>query len=187
MSAPGLESDPLLDAAFRSFTRFGFRRTTMADVAADAGMSRPAVYLRVANKAELLVAVGRALLDASLRTAERAAAGPGAPDARVLAVLSAKLEVVLTLAARSEHAVDLLAEHRRADPGAADAYRDRIAVLVADVLAVPGAAEIAALLLRCVEGLEADMHAPDTARERLRLLVTLVTAGLDRTPTPEDT
>lgn len=80
-----LGDDPLLVAAFDAFARFGYRRTTMSDVAAAAGMSRPAVYLRVANKEELLRQVATAVLDASLDRATAARAlrtGAGAPRRR---------------------------------------------------------------------------------------------------------
>src|SRR5947207_879923 len=50
----------------------------MADVAEAAGMSRPALYLRVTNKEALLHLVADALLAVSLDTARRAGAAPPA-------------------------------------------------------------------------------------------------------------
>jgi len=43
----------LLDAALATFLRFGFRKTSMAEVARAAGLSRQALYLRHATKEEL--------------------------------------------------------------------------------------------------------------------------------------
>ena len=43
----------LLDAAVAVFTRFGFRKTSMDDVARAAGMSRQGLYLVFSNKEEL--------------------------------------------------------------------------------------------------------------------------------------
>lgn len=186
MSASRVLDDPLLDAAFHAFARYGYRRTTMGDVAEAAGMSRPAVYLRVANKGELLTAVARALLDAALAESERIAAGSGPVADRVHAILATKQETVLLLAARSEHAVELLAEYARQDPGDAAVHTERLEALVARVLDVERAAEVAALLTRCTAGLEADLHTPELARRRLRLLVELVVGGLAPDPTPED-
>lgn len=40
----------ILDAAQTQFLRYGYRRVTMADIAAAAGMSRPALYLLFSNK-----------------------------------------------------------------------------------------------------------------------------------------
>ncbi|WP_243381983.1 TetR/AcrR family transcriptional regulator [Geothrix alkalitolerans] len=50
----------VLEAAESVFLRFGYRRTTMGDLAAAAGMSRPALYLVFCNKEEAFEAVLRA-------------------------------------------------------------------------------------------------------------------------------
>ena len=50
MPAPEAQLDRILDAAYACFTRHGVRRTTMDDLAREAGMSRPAVYRYVQNK-----------------------------------------------------------------------------------------------------------------------------------------
>ena len=49
----------VLEAAESVFLRFGYRRTTMGDLAAAAGMSRPALYLVFCNKEEVFEAVLR--------------------------------------------------------------------------------------------------------------------------------
>src|SRR5262249_126679 len=43
----------LLEAALGNFVRFGFRKTSMDDVARDAGISRQALYAHFADKEEL--------------------------------------------------------------------------------------------------------------------------------------
>lgn len=53
----------LLDAAVGVFARFGYRKTSMDDVARAAGVSRQGLYLSFANKEELF----RRALDRSLR------------------------------------------------------------------------------------------------------------------------
>jgi AcrR family transcriptional regulator len=52
------------DAALQVFQRYGFARTTMADLAAASGMSRPALYLLFPNKEEIFAA---AVLSANAR------------------------------------------------------------------------------------------------------------------------
>lgn len=175
--------DPLLTAAFESFARYGYTRTTMGDVATAAGMSRPAVYLRVRNKDELLRAVGAELLRSSVTRAKTAANDTALElGARVEGVLLAKLDLILDLAARSEHAVELLAAHARADADGSAEYTAAIeslaAVALAERLPRKRAREVAAMLTRCVMGFEADLHDPAAARARLRLLIELVMAGL---------
>jgi AcrR family transcriptional regulator len=63
--APAAQSraTALLDAAIGVFARFGYRKTSMDDVARAAGVSRQGLYLSFANKEELF----RRALDHSLR------------------------------------------------------------------------------------------------------------------------
>ena len=61
----------ILDAAFLKFSAYGLSRTSMADVADGAGMSRPALYQYYANKDEIFTAVLERALAAA---AERALA-----------------------------------------------------------------------------------------------------------------
>lgn len=183
MSESVVLEDALLAAAFESFARYGFARTTMNDIATAAGMSRPAVYLRVRNKDELLRAVGGELLKRSLAQAEAISGDTGKALAeRLEGVLLAKLDLILDLAARSEHAVELLAAHARADADGSAAYTATIESLLAGPLAervTPRrAGEIATMLTRCVLGFESDLHEPAAARGRLHLLIELVMTGL---------
>jgi len=50
-------------AALTRFARYGFRRTSMEDIAAEAGVSRAALYLQFRNKEEILAAVRTAAFD----------------------------------------------------------------------------------------------------------------------------
>ena len=49
----------ILDAAYRVFSRFGVAKTTMADIAQEAGVARQTVYNAYQNKEDLLRAVTR--------------------------------------------------------------------------------------------------------------------------------
>lgn len=50
--------DPrIIEAATSVFLRYGFRKTTMGDLAQAAGLSRPALYLRYCNKEQVFEAV----------------------------------------------------------------------------------------------------------------------------------
>lgn len=43
----------ILDAALKAFVTYGYRRTTMADIAKEAGISRPALYLQFSSKDDI--------------------------------------------------------------------------------------------------------------------------------------
>ncbi|MCY7343638.1 MAG: TetR/AcrR family transcriptional regulator [Pseudonocardia sp.] len=180
-----LHTDALLTAAFESFARYGFTRTTMADVASAAGMSRPALYLRVANKDELLRLVAAALLNASLERARTAEASDGPVDARVDGVLQAKLGMTLELAAHSAHAVELLDSYHRLAADESARFLATVEDLVAGALADTGAprercVDLATALTRAVTGLEQDPAAAHSARHLLGELVRATVAGLSR-------
>jgi len=49
-SAPDTKTQSILAAAWASFSAYGFRKTSMDDIARGAGMSRPALYLHFKNK-----------------------------------------------------------------------------------------------------------------------------------------
>ena len=178
-----MSGDPLLAAAYQAFARHGFKRTTMADVAEAAGISRPALYLRVTNKEALLHLVADALLAASLDAARRAAASPGPLAERAEAVLLAKLGLTLDLASRSEHAAELLEQYHRVAPESVEAYLEALQVVLGGVLAESGADEqrcaaLAASLIATVLGLEMALDQPDRARLLLHELTATVAAAL---------
>lgn len=52
--APPAATDPYLDAAARCFLRYGVRRTSMQDIAAEAGVERTTVYRQVGTKESIL-------------------------------------------------------------------------------------------------------------------------------------
>jgi AcrR family transcriptional regulator len=178
--------DRLLAAAFDAFARHGFKRTTMADIADAADMSRPAVYLRVRNKEELLHAVAGALLADVLATA-RAAAGADRPVAeRVAAIMLAKLSLPLGLAQCSEHAAGLLGDYHRVAPASTAAYQAELTRLTSRVLAETRAPartcrDIAMALVSTVLGLERQLDSPELIKRVLHPLVTAVVTGLTTT------
>jgi AcrR family transcriptional regulator len=57
----------VLEAAKTVFLRYGYRRVTMQDIAEEAGISRPALYLIYANKEEVFKAAARRLAAESMR------------------------------------------------------------------------------------------------------------------------
>lgn len=92
--------DTILDAAIHAFATYGFRRTTMEDIARGAGMSRSALYLHYRNKEDLFRSLTRRFFADAVQDMERALANAGPrADAALLAAFVAKdgkfTEVVL--------------------------------------------------------------------------------------------
>ena len=65
-------SHRVLEAAQILFARHGFARTSMADVATEAGVARATLYLRFADKRALFHALADLLVTSALRAAEGA-------------------------------------------------------------------------------------------------------------------
>lgn len=86
--APSTSTDPVLSAAYKSIMDVGLRRTTMAEVARQAGISRMTLYRRYADLNRLLAA----LLETELATviaARRSQVDPTLSAAARLAYLAA--------------------------------------------------------------------------------------------------
>lgn len=96
-------------AATRVFARFGYRRTTMGEIAAEAGLSRPALYLLYPNKEAIFRDLAEAMLSEGLDAAA-AAWAPGAPvEPGLEAALLAKELPLFRLLAESPHAAEIFA------------------------------------------------------------------------------
>ncbi|PZN97145.1 MAG: hypothetical protein DCF31_01480 [Alphaproteobacteria bacterium] len=125
-------------AALKAFSRFGYRRTAMADIAAEAGVSRPSLYLVFSNKAAVFRALIDVLLSGAMSGAEAAWPEGMATGEGLAAAILAKDLPIHQLFAATPHATEILAE---AEALAGDLHRDvatRFARLVADRLAAAG-------------------------------------------------
>ncbi len=189
--------EQILDAAYACFTRHGVKRTTMDDIAREAGMSRGAVYQHVRNKEDAFRRLAERLFDAALARA-RVDVDTGTDlTERLTAVLTAKLDLVLRLWRDSPHAAELLGDNARPSADLEAAYSAAMRDLLADTIAAdtiaadlaaadgPGvkALELAEILLALTRGLEADLSDPDVTLRRLRHAVALIVAGLSHTRT----
>ena len=100
--------EALLAAAQQQFTRYGFRRTAMEDIAREAGVSRPALYLHFRSKEELFRSLAASLQEAALAEAEAALKVAGPLADRVHAALEAKVVRMIEVVHDSPHGAELL-------------------------------------------------------------------------------
>jgi len=109
MPAPAPERrEAILAAAQQQFARYGFRRTSMEDIAREAGVSRPALYLHFRNKEEIFRSLSAALQETALAAAEAELKGGGSLERRVHAALEAKVVRMLEVVHDSPHGAELL-------------------------------------------------------------------------------
>jgi AcrR family transcriptional regulator len=179
--------DEILEAAYTCFTRHGVRRSTMDDIAREAGKSRAAVYQYVRNKEDAFRRLTKQLLDTALDEAAAAVRAGDTPAERLAAAMETKLALVRKLWHDSPaHAAELLGEGNTVSAALLADYNTAMRELVADAVAENGLRtdpdEFAELVLALTCGLEADLSDPHTPVRRLRRGVTLLVQGLDRYP-----
>jgi TetR/AcrR family transcriptional regulator len=187
LSMPDEPIDRILDAAYACFTRHGVRRTTMDDIAAAAGMSRPAVYQYVRNKDDAFRRLAKRLFDGAMTQARAAAERDGPLAERMYQIIAAKVDLTVKLWQDTPHAAELLDAGARLSGELGEqfvaAIRDLLtAAIAADDLDLTGtnATEIADITLALVYGMEKELANPQRARRRLRLAIELLLAGLHK-------
>jgi AcrR family transcriptional regulator len=94
------KQDAILNAAFAAFATYGYRRTSMDDIAKGAAMSRSALYLHWRNKEDIFRSLAIRYFDEALREMAAALAVPQSVEAALMAAFVAKdgsfMEAVLT-------------------------------------------------------------------------------------------
>ena len=80
----------ILSAAFTLFGRYGFKRTSMEDIASEAGLSRAALYLQFRNKEDIFRDLAAGSARRGLSGAEAALAGDHPLADRLRAAVEAK-------------------------------------------------------------------------------------------------
>ena len=191
MSIVGVVTDPrrqqILDAAFDAFLRYGYRRTTMDDIAKHVGLSRPTLYLTFPGKE----AVFRAVVEAGHERIfdDIAAALPAARS------LPEQLEVVFEI--WSVRPFELVAQSPAAEElmsgpfeFASDLFRgatEQLTNLLADIIRAavtrpdrlhPPAADQARVLVAAAHGLKSAARDTADMRRLVHDLIALAVAGL---------
>jgi len=105
--------ESIVDAAMDCFGRHGYRRTSMDEVAKEAGISRAALYLYFPNKEALFRALCEDVHDKLGIAAEGAAACEGTFEEKLTGIFDAKISVFFEVLAATEHGAELLDENNR--------------------------------------------------------------------------
>ncbi|MGB1747692.1 MAG: TetR/AcrR family transcriptional regulator [Pseudohongiellaceae bacterium] len=100
--------DTVYDAASVVFAQYGFRRTTMNDIAKSAGISRPALYLMFENKEDLFQGLAAHRLDQAIDSALSVLQGNGKIADRFLESLLVFEQIFYEPIADSPHGTELM-------------------------------------------------------------------------------
>jgi AcrR family transcriptional regulator len=164
----------IVAAALEAFSRFGYRRAAMADIAAAAGVSRPLLYTVFPNKAAVFRALAETLMADAIAAAEVAWPADAPMAEGLAAAILAKDLAVQRLLAATTHAAEILAE---AENLAADLHRDSAVRFLALVTARLGDAALARLIVNAADGLKHAGLDEATYVADVRRLATLLTAA----------
>ena len=106
--------EAILGAAFTQFSRYGYRKTSMHDIATTLGISRASLYSYFENKDEIFRAVSISLHEAALENAKRCLrAATSDPSVKIEAALLARHRPFHQSVTESPHGAELHDEYSR--------------------------------------------------------------------------
>jgi AcrR family transcriptional regulator len=180
-SAPDQKRQRVLDSALAVVLRYGFKRATMDDVAKEAGISRPALYLHFKNKVEIYRALAESIMGKALEAARAALAESGPVEARVFAAVKAGILDPTDFLMATAHGAELLDRKHAVAAEAIQSWRKQKAAMIAETLETSGVAktkgmsgaQLADILLDGLEGLKLRAKSSAEREQGARALVKL--------------
>lgn len=165
--------DTILDAAFHAFATYGYRRTSMDDIAKGAGLSRSALYLSYRNKEDIFRSLAIRYFDEAIRDMQAALARPGqSPETALLAAFIAKDGKFMEAVLSTPHGEELMDVGFSVTGDLAAAGEARMAVVLADWLATLALPEgigtpidVARSIIAAVKGLKTSVRSMEEYRE----------------------
>src|ERR1700761_1985199 len=86
----------ILEEAVKLFYQRGFTGTTLDDIAAELGVTKPFIYTHFRSKTDLLAALCRPTIELSMEAVQRAARSPGSATERLHRAIVDFAQVVLS-------------------------------------------------------------------------------------------
>lgn len=181
----------ILEGAFTLFGRYGFRRTSMEDIASESGLSRAALYLQFRNKEDIFRDLSRGLHEDALAQAGAALQGPEPLAQRLQMAVEAKTLRMIEITHTSAHGSELMDENNRLCGDLATESEGRFQAMLASAFSrasASGEIELAGAGLTAVEAADVFAHSAqglkgpgtttDAYRARLASLVKVFVSGM---------
>lgn len=184
----------ILKAAFEAFSSYGFRRTSMEDIARAASMSRAALYLHYRNKEDIFRSLTQFYYDDAVAQVQGVLALDLPADLALEQAFAAQAGQIFEALLSSPHGDELLDTKYASSADIAQAGEARLVAVYAAwlqaaavkgqiTLAVSGgdAAALASTMLAALHGLKAPRPSPEHYRASSALLARVfaraITAG----------
>jgi AcrR family transcriptional regulator len=180
----------VLEAAQSVFFRYGFRRTTMGDLASAAGVSRPALYLLYCNKEQVFEAVLRDFLARTLAELREGLKAPSSAEeklrlafelwaVRPFGLLMATPDAKELIDCSFEFARDAIEQGTAAFEAELTAILTPLHAQASDQTLTPE--QIAGILTRAVHGFKESAQDPESLRAMIEGLLKMVLGSLRTT------
>ncbi|NBZ89929.1 TetR/AcrR family transcriptional regulator [Stagnihabitans tardus] len=183
---PPARQDAILDAAIGAFAAYGYRRTTMEDIARAAAMSRSALYLHFRNKDDIFRSLTERYLDQALTDMTEALHRPGQTAEQALyAAFVAKDGQLMELVLSTPHGAELMDAGFQASPGLVAEASARTGRVLTDWLVARGvpaglgsAEELAQTIVAALMGVKSSARSLDDLRVKEAHLARLIGRAL---------
>ena len=194
--APEAKRAAILRSAQKLFSQYGYRRTSIDDIAREAEIAKGTVYLSFNSKEEIFRALCETLAERVVSDAAAAASRDAPLEDRLAAILEAKFGLYFDLVKRSPHAAELMDSKNRLSAGVFTPSEKKYALILRETidaainrseigmgeLGLDGAA-LADLLMASASGIEKSITQPAMFHRRLKELARMACAALtQRTP-----
>ncbi len=185
---PAIRQDAILDAAFMAFSSYGYRRTTMDDIAQGVGISRSALYLHFRNKDDILRSMAtRFFDDAAISVAAEFAVSGRPAAATLIAAFIAYDGKFIDAFMNTPHGAEILEAGHNVSADLVAAGEARIHQLLANWLntlslnSALGSAEVlATTILASLKGLKHTAKSPQAYRTSQAQLAQILALALER-------
>lgn len=176
----------ILEAAFKTFVAYGFKRTTMADIADGAGISRPTLYLLFKNKGDIFRAGFEMFVEELLAAMETILRGDDFLPRRVADAVVAGMVTPFKDIVDTPHGAELFDAKQALAEDLGNDWFARMQAMIARAIdsAVAGGGMIlpegadsdtvARLLVNGLEGIKKRTHLGEGSVQEMRLLVDLM-------------
>lgn len=178
----------ILNSAFQAFAAYGFRKTSMDDIARGAGMSRPAVYLHYKNKEAIVSKLTERYYEEKSGAIAAALNAPGAVPEILARAIQAQTEGMAIILA-SPHGLEMLDNSKSISSEIISKGEAQLAGLYATwlsqeekagrvrLLAEP--AETAKTITMTLKGLKMTADGAEEYEKRVGQFAALIGAGLE--------
>ena len=161
----------ILQSAINTITQYGYRRTSMDDIAKEAGISRPAIYLHFKNKQAVALAALDLVNEQAFTTARNASDEFDDPALKLRAYITAYMVYYYRLIFAGPHADEIMQMKKQFGTDKPEQARKQFIAEINQLLDLKPDAETGHILAAAAEGIK--MAAPDesTLKSRLSVLI----------------